>query len=53
MPPIVSQIAKPARVGPCSASPVIDMIPDIACSFPSKAAVVFSGPVWPKPETAQ
>ena len=53
MPPIVSQMANPARVGPCAGSPVIDMIPDIAWSLPSKAAVVRSGPVWPKPETAQ
>ncbi len=45
MPPIVSQMAKPARVGPCAGSPVIDMIPDIAWSFPSKAAVFRSGPV--------
>ena len=53
MPPIVSQIAKPARIGPPAGSPVIDMMPDIACSLPSKAAVVRSGPVWPKPDTAQ
>ena len=52
-PPMVSQIANPARVGPLAGSPVIDMIPDIACSLPSKAAVVFSGPVRPKPETPQ
>ena len=52
-PPIVSQMANPARVGPWAGSPVIDMIPDIAWSLPSKAAVVRSGPVWPKPETAQ
>ena len=53
MPPIVSQMANPARIGPPAGSPVIDMIPDMACSLPSKAAVVFSGPVWPNPETAQ
>ena len=53
MPPIVSQMAKPARMGPPAGSPVIDMIPDIAWSLPSKAAVVRSGPVWPNPETAQ
>ena len=53
MPPIVSQIANPARVGPRSGSPVMDMIPDIAWSLPSKAAVVRSGPVRPKPKTAQ
>ena len=53
MPPIVSHSAKPARVGPLSSCPVIDMIPDIACNLPSKAAVPRSGPFWPKPETAQ
>ena len=53
IPPIVSQIANPARVGPRSGSPVMDMIPDIAWSLPSKAAVVRSGPVRPKPDTAQ
>ena len=42
-----------ARIGPPAGSPVIDMIPDIACSLPSKAAVVRSGPVWPNPDTAQ
>ena len=53
IPPMVSQMAKPARVGPWAGSPVIDMMPDMAWSFPSKAAVVRSGPVRPKPETAQ
>ena len=53
MPPMVSQSAKPARVGPEAGSPVMDMIPDIAWSLPSKAAVAFSGPVRPKPETPQ
>jgi len=52
MPLIVSQRAKPARVGPLSAWPVIDMMPDIACSLPSKAAVRV-GPVWPNPDIAQ
>ena len=51
--PIVSHSAKPARVGPLSSCPVIDMMPDIACNLPSKAAVPRSGPFWPKPETAQ
>jgi hypothetical protein len=41
----VSHSAKPARVGPMSSWPVIDMIPDIACILPSKAAVCRSGPV--------
>ena len=45
MPPMVSQIANPARIGPPAGSPVMDMIPDIAWSFPSNAAVVRSGPV--------
>ena len=53
MPPIVSHSAKPARVGPLSSWPVIDMMPDIACNLPSKAAVPRSGPFWPKPDTAQ
>ncbi len=53
MPPMVSQRAKPARVGPAAGSPVIDMIPDIACSLPSNAAVVRSGPVRPNPDTPQ
>ena len=50
---MVSQMAKPARVGPASGVPVIDMIPDIAWSLPSNAAVVASGPLRPKPETPQ
>jgi hypothetical protein len=53
MPPIVSHSAKPARVGPISSWPVIDMIPDMACILPSKAAVSRSGLLCPKPDTAQ
>ena len=52
-PDMTSAPAKPTRVGPLFSKPVIDIRPDIAWIMPSNAAVLASGPTWPKPDTAQ
>ena len=49
---VISPIEAPTRTGPRPASPVMLIMPDIACTTASKAGRALYGPVWPKPEMA-
>ena len=51
-PAVISPTEVPTRVGLPPGQPVTLMMPPIACTTMSYAALPASGPVWPKPDAA-